>query len=165
MTDPNPNPYHQPNPNPFHPPAVAETSQAAKTRKWPWILAVAAAFVVGTGAGAATSSSPRTASPSSEAAPSPVTETVTAPPETVTVAPPEPVQTGPLTEFSDGVYEVGTDIEAGKYKTQGASDGIPCYWARLNADSQDIIDNSLSAGPMVLTAHDGEVQGCDWTKS
>lgn len=82
-----------------------------------------------------------------------------------TGAPPPP--SGPLTTFSDGTWEVGTDIAPGKYKTPGTS---TCYWARLRTtDNSDIIDNNLGAGPQVVTVKAGEFfqsQRCGtWTKA
>lgn len=99
------------------------------------------------------------------APPSTVVSTVTAPPE----VPAEPVQTGPKTEFSDGMYAVGTDIVAGSYRTTGSSDG--CYWARERNDSGDsgsIIANDLFNGPGSVTVKKGEFLktngGCTWKK-
>jgi len=70
--------------------------------------------------------------------------------------------------ISDGTYEVGVDVEPGKYKTPGGSDS--CYWARLRANdgaSGDIIDNSLAVGPQTVTINAGEyfeTRGCGtWT--
>jgi hypothetical protein len=79
--------------------------------------------------------------------------------------PPKPA--GPATTITaDGVYEVGVDIEPGKYKTSG---GSSCYWARLNANGSDIIDNDLPGGQAVVTVKAGELfktQRCGtWTKS
>lgn len=69
------------------------------------------------------------------------------------------------TAFSDGVYEVGVDIQPGKYKSRG---GSGCYWARLADDQEDIIDNSLTDGPSTVTVKpsDGylELGRCTWTK-
>ena len=63
------------------------------------------------------------------------TKTLTA---TITYTPPPP------TQYGEGTYVVGTDIQPGNYKTTGAD---PCYWARLSSlNTQDIIDNSNSTG-------------------
>lgn len=51
-------------------------------------------------------------------------------------------------EFSDGVWEVGSDIQPGKYKAPDAT--ADCYWAKLRAND-DIIDNDLSKGPTTVT--------------
>lgn len=54
----------------------------------------------------------------------------------------------------DGTYEVGTDIKAGTYKTDG---GANCYYAVLgSADTNDILNNNLGNGPMVVTVSDGQ---------
>lgn len=68
--------------------------------------------------------------------------------------------------FSDGVYEVGVDVVAGTYKAGGGSN---CYWARLEAGSQDILDNHIGGGQVVATLNEGELfesSGCgEWTKT
>jgi hypothetical protein len=65
---------------------------------------------------------------------------------------------------SDGIYEVGTDIKAGTYKTSGAPG---CYYAVLSSpDTWDIVTNNNIDGPGILTVSDGqflEISGCaDW---
>ncbi|QWF81915.1 hypothetical protein [Amycolatopsis sp. CA-230715] len=99
------------------------------------------------------------------APPSTVVSTVTAPPE----VPAEPVQTGPKTEFSDGMYAVGTDIAAGSYRTPGGED--LCFWSRDRNDSGDfnaIITNDAFKGPGSVTVKKGEFLkvsgGCTWKK-
>lgn len=66
--------------------------------------------------------------------------------------------------FSDGTYEVGVDIQPGKYKSPG---GDSCYWARLAKDQEDILDNDLTDGPTTFTVKptDGfvELSRCTWT--
>jgi hypothetical protein len=75
----------------------------------------------------------------------------------------DPAPAGPLTQFSAGTFEVGTDIKAGKYKTTGPdkSGSWPsCYWAR-NKDSsgsfESIIANDNIEGPGTVTVNAGEV--------
>ncbi|MCW2758901.1 MAG: putative rane-bound protein [Nocardioidaceae bacterium] len=62
----------------------------------------------------------------------------------------------------EGVYEVGTDIKAGTYKTKGGSD---CYYAILNSsDTFDIASNNNTSGPASVTVRNGqylELSGCD----
>ncbi len=166
------------------PPPVVKPVKAR--RRWPWAVGgLALGLLIGSVSGAAGSS---TATVTAAAAAPARTVTVTAPappPETITVtvpAPP-PVQadppaaaapSGPLTTFGDGVWEVGVDVAAGKYKTAGpGSDGIGmCYHARLkNNDGSlgDIIDNNISQGPVTVTIKPGdgyfETNGCqDWVK-
>ncbi|WP_158092241.1 MULTISPECIES: DUF732 domain-containing protein [Pseudonocardia] len=84
---------------------------------------------------------------------------------------PAPVATGPATSVSDGTYEVGADIEAGRYKTDGPIAGArACYQARLSDDSGDsssIIANDITDGPSSVTIGAGEFVkfsgGCTWT--
>jgi hypothetical protein len=67
--------------------------------------------------------------------------------------------------FSEGVYEVGVDIQPGKYRSEG---GDGCYWARLD-ENQEIIDNDLRSGPTIVTVRESdaylELNRCTWTKS
>jgi hypothetical protein len=88
--------------------------------------------------------------------------------------PPAPtyVPTGPLTEFGDGVYEVGTSdgqVAPGKYKA--ANPDHYGYYALLkhnDGDLGDIINSDISQGPMQLTvpktAGYVKVSGCTFTK-
>ena len=48
----------------------------------------------------------------------------------------------------NGTFRVGVYIQPGQYHSEG---GSGCYWARLNATGDDIIDNDFSSGPAVLT--------------
>ena len=67
--------------------------------------------------------------------------------------------------FSDGLYQVGADIQAGQYHTDG---GDTCYWAKLStSDTSSYIDNNLSAGPQTVTIDSPyfDSEGCGtWTK-
>jgi hypothetical protein len=170
--------------------AVAERGPK---RRWPWAtagLAVGLLMGVGIGGAALGNAATATAAP----APAPQTVTVTAPaaaPETVTVtaAAPAPVtvtrevpvpsagtgsSAGSPDGVSDGVHQVGTDIPAGRYKTEGpsATSIIPnCYYARLKNDSGEfdaIIANDNLQGPGSVTLKKGEFVefsgGCTWTK-
>lgn len=62
----------------------------------------------------------------------------------------------------DGLFEVGSDIKAGTYKTKGAPG---CYYAILNSsDTSDIADNNNTDGPAIVTVRNGqflELSGCD----
>lgn len=62
----------------------------------------------------------------------------------------------------DGLYEVGSDIKAGTYKTKGAPG---CYYAILNSsDTSDIADNNNTDGPATVSVRNGqflELSGCD----
>lgn len=61
----------------------------------------------------------------------------------------------------NGLYIVGADIQPGTYRSEGGSN---CYWARLNATGDDIIDNYIGSGQTIVTVQpsDGllEVSGC-----
>lgn len=100
---------------------------------------------------------------------------------------------GPMSDFGNGTYVVGTDILPGSYETAGsAADGffiiLPgsyrmagptagainiCYWARLKDTSGDfgtIIADNVSPGPTTVTISpsDGAFQtsGCrTWQKT
>jgi hypothetical protein len=81
--------------------------------------------------------------------------------KTVTViSPPPPTPLPKTTMETDGTYRIGTDIEAGIYRSggrsaQGESD---CYWARLNSlNPTDIINNSISNDPQVVAIKPGDV--------
>ena len=67
--------------------------------------------------------------------------------------------------FGNGQWEVGVDIEPGKYRTDG---GTPCYWAKLRPADHDIIDNNLAEGPQIVTLQAGiifESKDCGtWTR-
>lgn len=70
--------------------------------------------------------------------------------------------------WTEGMYEVGTDISVGKYRTIG---GPSCYYSRLaSLDGEDIIDNNLSDGPMVIRVKKSDVAvefsgPCKWRKA
>jgi hypothetical protein len=53
------------------------------------------------------------------------------------------------TQFSDGTFEVGSDIQPGKYHTEG---GSGCYWEKNNGGSgiDAIIANDNASGPVTL---------------
>jgi len=54
----------------------------------------------------------------------------------------------------NGVYEVGVDIPAGKYKTSGK---VGCYYAVLNSsDTFDIANNNIVDGVATVTVKDGD---------
>jgi hypothetical protein len=56
--------------------------------------------------------------------------------------------------ISDGLYEVGTDIKAGTYKTTGASG---CYYAVLgSSNTGNILNNSFNNGPSIVTVAPGQ---------
>ncbi|HET9256615.1 MAG TPA: hypothetical protein VFO16_15645 [Pseudonocardiaceae bacterium] len=93
-------------------------------------------------------------------------------------ATPEPTESpkpaGPATSFGDGVFIVGTDIVAGKYKSAGPKPGGDgkCVWFRrkdTTGDRGTIIARNISRGPQTVTISrtDGAFEsfGCqDWRK-
>lgn len=118
------------------------------------------------------------------AAPAPgptVTETVEVPgasaTETVTAKPAAPKSTKPAApepaELGEGTYEVGVDVDAGRYKTTVPGDSLNCYWERTKDDSGDfgsIIanDNADPGARVSVTIKRGEFftsNGCgDWAR-
>lgn len=152
-------------------------------RRWLWAAGIVAAFFVGLGAGSTTA----VGTERDTAAPAPRTVTVTAPPPapqtytrtapapvTVTAEPPAPVtvtaEPGPTATLSNGVYEVGVDVQPGRYKTDGPTGSLGmCFWSRNKNDSGDfdaIITNGIVEGPGSLTINAGEfveISGdCAW---
>jgi hypothetical protein len=62
--------------------------------------------------------------------------------------------------FSDGLFQVGKDIQPGTYHTTGAPD---CYYALLgSSDTGNIISNQLSAGPQTVVINSPwfDSEGC-----
>ena len=179
MTQPGPPPPFQPGPQWSTQGEVPPQSQPRKPRRWPWVVGIVAALLVGIGIGSGSSGSG-----SSTASTAGTTKTVQAPASTVTVAAgapaeaptpaaPAPAADGPKTSFSAGTYEVGTDIQPGKYKTPGPEGGSGiCYWARLKDTSggpSAIIANGVPQGPSTVTIARTdaafETSGCTWTKA
>jgi len=92
-------------------------------------------------------------------------------PPTYTQPPAAPTVNG----ITSGTYEVGVDIEPGKYKTAGPADTRywpMCYWARLKDTSGElgsIIANDNIRGQTTVTIKPGdgafETNGCQpWVK-
>lgn len=82
---------------------------------------------------------------------------------------------GPLTTVGDGDFEVGVDMAAGKYKTQGPEDeGDSCYYEvhDESGDFKGIKKNGNLSGPGNVTLKKGDyfksgqgfTKGCVWTK-
>jgi len=149
-------------------------------KRWPYIAAIPVALFIGIGLGSAshpatttTTAAPVTVTAPAPANPYPMPSDARDNPPVPDPATAQAQPTGPLTTFSDGTYEVGTgdgQVAPGKYKSTPAADR-PGYYARLkNNDGamDDIIDNELSEGQMLLTVKktDGyvEVSGTTFTK-
>src|SRR5215204_2392201 len=72
--------------------------------------------------------------------------------------------------FSDGTYQVGTDVQPGTYRTREGSTG--CYFERLSGFSgemNDIVANNNTDAPVVVTIEPTDAgftsSSCDtWTK-
>lgn len=78
-----------------------------------------------------------------ETVPGPAQTTVTLPAKTVTVTAEPPA---PVAAIEEGIWEVGTDIKPGTYRTiDPVSD---CYWAiyRTGTNGGDIIANDTPSG-------------------
>lgn len=134
------------------------TNPAKRRRVWPWVVGgtVAVFVAIGTMSGPSTPTQPTTTSPS-------------------------PVLPAPATDglgvgsYGDGMYEVGTEIQPGTYKTDGPTEQfgtkIPCYWAKYkNADGgfEALLSNDLVEGRATLNLKPGGyiefTGGCIWTK-
>lgn len=116
----------------------------------------------------------QSAPPSTTAAPrAPYTAPTYAPP--TYAQPPAAPSTPAVNGITSGTYEVGVDIEPGKYKTAGPADTRywpMCYWARLKDTSGEmgsIIANDNIRGQTTVTIKPGdgafETTGCQpWVK-
>ena len=60
--------------------------------------------------------------------------------------------------IGNGVFEVGTDVEAGLYSTEGSDDpDLPCtYRVSEDEEGQEIISSEVSDGPGTVTLEDGQ---------
>jgi len=90
---------------------------------------------------------------------------VTAPPVTVTAEPPAPVVTGPAEEITkSGIFVAGTDIKAGKWKSDGklSQARMGGYFAILadptgsTSDVDNIITNDDPEGQAFATLDPGQ---------
>lgn len=240
MATPAPAPYGPPTPpGPYGPPAPPfggmppagpdgpAPEQGTKRRRWPWVLGIVVAFVVGTGIGSSgeeasgVESAPTGATGSevanlqasldatqeqleqvagqrdaalgdlgdAQAARASAQEDLTAAEDErdAAIARAEEAE-GALadaegaaadeaeaaesagTQFGDGTWVVGEDIEPGVYRNSG--DGSYCYWERLSGLSgefDDIIANGAPDGPAVVEIASSDAafssQGCDsWSR-
>ena len=96
----------------------------------------------------AAAAAPSTSPTAATTAPSSPAATTTAP------KPTKPVKTTPPPVIiGDGIYRVGEDIPAGRYKVVERADSY-CYWSRTR--NGDIIDNGLGGGFPSFTTRKGE---------
>jgi hypothetical protein len=154
-----------------HPQAAPAPEPPAprKAKRWPWILATVAAFVIGIAIGSSGNTPDTSAAPTAPA--EPAAEQMEA--EPVEPEPAEPA--GPATSATAGVYQVGTDLDPGRYKTDGPSTDSAlamCGWSRNSNDSGEfdaIIANGIVEGPSSVTVNDGEflelTGDCEWSKT
>ncbi|GAB3749995.1 hypothetical protein [Microlunatus parietis] len=122
------------------PPPPQQFVQPPKRKRFGWlalIIAVACSLAVGSCTGALARGGSGTAG-----VPAPtVTKTVTAKAAPAEKPAEEEKPTEPAEEpeepagLADGTYEVGVDVEPGRYKTVVPDDSFGCYWARLKDDS------------------------------
>jgi hypothetical protein len=157
----------------YPPPHPAPSARApAKPKRWPWVLGVIGAFLLGLIIGIAGNPKAKSGTASSTVT---VTAPALAPAQGSTAAPaatPPPQQpAGPATRLDSGTYQVGVDVQPGQYKTTGPASDLPCYWARLKNDSGEfdaIIANGSPEGPSSVTINPGEfleLSGdCTWNK-
>jgi hypothetical protein len=155
-----PGPHGQP--YPAYPPPAPPTPK--KSRSWPWIVAAVLAVFIGIGI-VANDTNPAS-SPSGEP------QADTAPATAAAKAPAKPA--GPAGTMDVGVYQVGVDVQAGRYKTPGPPTDDPmdmCFWSRNSNDSGEfeaVIANGIVEGPGSVTVNRGEfveiTGACSWTK-
>jgi hypothetical protein len=67
----------------------------------------------------------------------------------------------PAGAIGDGVWLVGTDVQPGTYRSDGASGGQYCMWSRHSSTAGGPLDNIIasdgsSAGQMVVTIAPGD---------
>ncbi|OLF17888.1 hypothetical protein [Actinophytocola xanthii] len=131
---------------------------------WPWVvLAVAGIGItaVSAFAGAAATSAGDTTAASAPATvtvtqvqtrPSTVTRTVTATVSATVSAPP-----ASTTQVDDGLFEVGTDLAPGTYRTDGpdGTNRTGCYWSRIGP-SGEAVDRGVLRRPGTVTLREGE---------
>lgn len=58
---------------------------------------------------------------------------------------PSPAPTGPRTRFADGIWTVGKDLKAGRYKTTVPTDVFACHWERMR-DADGTIRSTIEEG-------------------
>ena len=58
---------------------------------------------------------------------------------------PSPEPTGPRTRFADGIWTVGEDFKAGRYKTTVPADVFSCHWERMR-DAKGTSTSTIEEG-------------------
>lgn len=160
------------------PPGITESVPSTPVKKGRSRALIVSGVLIGTalvgfaigrsGSSTATAAAPTPAPITVTEAPPPVTMQAPEPaPVTVTVTepPPAPVVTGPAEEITkSGILVVGTDIKAGKWKTDGKIDPakLSGYFAILadptkpTSDVDNIITNDNPDGQAFATLEDGQ---------
>jgi len=137
--------------------AKASDESGQRWPLWPWlvltvagIVVTAVAAIVGTASSDSGEDGPPAATRVTVTATQFETKTITA---TVTAKPP----TGPRGEFSDGLFQVGKDVQPGTYKTDGpdGSNAGGCYWSRSDARG-NVIQNGVVNDAGTVTVRPGE---------
>lgn len=132
------------------------------------------ALIVGAGIGASGANSTPSAAASAPTVTTTEVATVTTtatPPAATTVTKVATVKVTPKPKaaITEGVWEVGVDIAAGKYKVIEPISG-DCYWEINPTGKSDIVDNGApTGGRPVVTLRRGQTftnQGCgDWART
>lgn len=155
-----------------------QPSAIGKPRRWPWVLGIAGALVVGIAIGNAggRSGTPAAHPPTIPVTSAPAAADDAAPVQAVPTVEQSPaVASGPATTTGDcSGCEVGVDLAPGRYKTPGPSDSGPldmCTWRRSSNDSGEFsafIAGDVLRGPGGVTLKQGEFVDfsgeCTWTK-
>jgi hypothetical protein len=163
-------PYQPPYPVPVPPPAPPakrRTSVASKVMFGAGVLMFIVGIALAAGRGDLTQ-------PVAQSSPTPVVVYVTVQPTAAGSTAPAPAKTTPkvtavAVQIFDGIWTVGVDIPAGRYRVT-ANVSSDCYWAIYKTgDNSDIIDNDLPGGgrPQVTlkVGQDFKTQDCGtWQK-
>lgn len=170
MTDQHTNEFPAEGRQPYagHPYPAPPAPPKLKTRKLLTVILAVAAFLVGLAIG----------NPLSGSTPEPTT---TVPPATQQADPEKPAEKAqkpkPAEEaqaYGDGTYEVGVDIQPGRYKVTVPDDAILCSYQRLKDDTGDAesiiaidVKKPGAKASVTIKKSDGffDTQGCgEWVR-
>ncbi|WP_410661927.1 hypothetical protein [Amycolatopsis sp. lyj-84] len=150
---------------------------ASSRNAFPLVAGLAVALTLGAGVGVVAATQPRVLDAATAPVPATVTVTAEATPAPTVTVPAPPVTSGravpatPANRFADGTYLVGTEVEAGSYRSPGPAPGGNghCYWARLRTGGvSKILADQLTTGAARFTTRRGEyvqVAGCEFSLS
>jgi hypothetical protein len=157
----------------YGPPPPARAAIPAPRRPgWKTPVIVIACLLIGflVGTAAHPSAKPAPSSGTAQTGATPAADPPAPTPVQAAAAPPAPA--GPATSVDDGVYEVGAEMAAGKYRSPSSDDEKLCLWERLKENDGslgDIAQQEVGAGNYTATLKAGEyfkTQGCGtWTKA